>query len=139
MLLRNPLATPYYRATVVLARLCVSLATLIWSAIIIVNPGALAASRANYVWITHYVAPQWLGWSLGTIAAGQLAWILLTLPPVRLGALGYALLTFWWGLVFYSVSFGTPLLPTATACVAVILLLSIYAFISNPRTGSDKL
>lgn len=134
MILRNPLATPHYRAPVVLARGSVSLATFIWSAIVVANPNALFASRANYAWITEYLPADVLGWTLGIITAIQLLWLLLSLTPVRFGAVGYALLTFWWGLVFVSVAFGAgPLLPTATSCVFVILALSIYAFVASPK------
>lgn len=137
MILRNPFCHPYYRAPVVLARGSVNLATLLWSIFLLFKKDALVSSGAPYAWITNYVNEDVLAACFGVVALSQMLWLLLCLPPLRFGSIGYGILAFSWLTVWLSNLLGPHILhPTAASCVPVIAGLAFYGFISNPRSGN---
>lgn len=135
----NPLRHPFYKPTVVLARGCVNLATLIWSAVVIWKPDALVDAGAAYAWVVDYVPEDLIAWALGCVAFSQMGWLLLCLPPIRFGSVGYGLLAFAWAFVWLSILLGVHIHPTGAACVPVVVGLAFYGFISNPRANNGRM
>lgn len=129
----NPLRHPYYKPTVVLARACANIATLIWSIVVVIQKDALVTAHTSYAWIDSVVPEDLIAWCFGMVALSQTAWLLLCLPPVRFGSIGYGVQAFSWTFVWISMLMATPIPPTGAACVPIIAGLAIYGFISNPR------
>lgn len=135
ILMRSPLQSPYFSPQVVLARQCVNLCTIIWSAIVIYGADRLLGASSPYRWITVYVHEDIIAGVLGSIALAQFLCIWpLQLKPLKHGAWGYGLLAFCWGFVLFSIYFSsTTLFPTAGATVPIIFGLAFYGFVSIPK------
>lgn len=126
---------PYLYSGSVLAKACTLLATVIWSASVLWHPHALAYNP-NYTHLLHLIPTEdtWAWIFLGVVA--PLTWRLYSCTrPHLLNVFGYAVLTLlwcylWWGFVIS----GLPQ-PGALSSSTVVMLLSLYAFIANPRVA----
>lgn len=125
---------PYLYSGSVLARICTLIGTIIWCVVVLSHPTALAYNP-NYQHMLHFVNYE-DAWAWGLLlVAGSLAWRLLVCSRPRwLNFAGYAMLSLlwcylWWGTVIN----GQPW-PAGASASSVMALLSIYAFVSNPRS-----
>lgn len=134
-LLHSPLHNPYHYSVAVICRLAVCLATVLWSAIIMFEADDLS--------IIRYPAHALLGslfplraWAIGGLVASVPA-ILAQLSysaPRWVGAIAYASQMFFWSYLSFSIFANQrPIPPGAAACVFVVAVMSIYAFVANPR------
>jgi hypothetical protein len=123
---------PYFYSSTVLAKICVNLATLIWSAIVLYKPNALATTSYGYVldWFNEdVVAMLYMAVSLAhfvcLLAHGRPRWY---------SYLGYFAMMLGWGAVWMAVLMHTgPIQPTSLSASTVIFFLSVYAFIAMPK------
>lgn len=124
---------PYLYSGSVLARVCTLLGTIIWGGVVIAHPAALAANP-NYRHLLHIVNSEdvW-GWGV-LVVAGLLAWRLFTCAPPRwLNVLGYSGLALLWTYLWWGTVINGQPWPAGASASSVMMVLSIYAFVSNPR------
>lgn len=131
------LCNPYHRAGAVVARIAVCSATLIWSLIVLTVDNALAPTSYGAA-LTKYVPED--AWGIGgaLVSGGMLYRIIAKCRPHPVGIIGYGAMLLWWGFVAAVLLLSQrPVQPTATACVLVITVLAVQAFIATPRRGPD--
>lgn len=134
-LLHSPLHNPYHYSVAVICRLAVCLATVLWSVLILIEADDLGVIRYPAHALLSSFAPL-RAWAVGGLVAsvpaimGQLRYY----PPHWIGALAYASqMLFWTYLSFSIFANQRPIPPGAAACVLVVAVMSIYAFVANPR------
>ena len=143
MVIRNPFSNPHYLAGSVLARLAVNFATLIWSIVVLSTRDVLISAPTAYAWVTGYVHEDLLASALGALALTQLIWLAAHWPPIRwhgapVCSLGYGTMAAAWAFALGTIIFGSrPIQPTSTACVSVVVMLALFAFVSNARGPGD--
>ena len=127
---------PYQYSGAVIAKLSVCLATIVWAAMVIVYPNATGANP-NYAHMLRIVPDEDV-WAvgLGVIAALLVIRILICARPHRIGVAGYFVLGLFWTYLWFGLLFAPRPWPTGAAAGTVVMVLSLYAFIANPKRGS---
>lgn len=130
MLLQNP----YQFSAVITAKVAVNVASLIWSTIVIYKENALASTFIYYGNITRFLSEDIFASILLAISLIQLIRLVFRSKPIMIGGIGYAILTLFWMYIWWNiiVSIG-PIQPASFSAVTVLVALSIYAFVANPR------
>ena len=127
---------PYHYAASIVAKLATNAATVIWAIHVLIDPTALSLGRFSYYGLMLEVAPA-RAWALAAILLSLFGiWRLWRKsPPIWLGAVGYAVLMLFWSYIALAINFlmERPVPPAGAACIAVVAILSVYAFVSNPR------
>lgn len=130
------LANPYLYSATILARIAVLFATIVWSVLVMVDPVKIDPSRYPvYSDMVAVMPPRaWAGGGI-FICAVAFARIWMHCRPHWSGPILYAAIMGFWSYLSASVFFsGTPIPPAAAACILTVALLSVFAFVSNPKT-----
>lgn len=124
---------PYLYSGSVLAKACTLLGTVVWCGIVLVFPQAMSTNR-NYEHMLR-VLPSEDAWAIGfLVVALPLTWRLSSCArPRKLGILGYALLALLWTYLWWGTVINGQPWPAAASASTVMMVLSLYAFIANPR------
>lgn len=137
---RDVLQNPYHYSGVILARITVNVATMLWAAVVIVKADALkmwpGSALLGYAMTENQLAVLLL--IMSCVASGR---ILFHSKPMAIGALlyaGFALLWMYvWASLVIAVWLGlTSLRPGQIACVTVVTCLSVFAFVANPKRNA---
>lgn len=124
---------PYLYSGAVLAKACTLLATAIWCLVVITRDQALALNP-NYAHLLRLIPNEdtW-AWCLLLLLA-PMCWRLYSCSrPHWYSILGYAVLALFWAYLWWGIIMSGRAWPTAAASSTVMLLLSLSAFIANPR------
>jgi hypothetical protein len=134
----SPLRNPYHNSGAIVARLAVSVATLIWSVIVLLVDDALRPTSYGDI-LTRYASEDMYAWAAFCAAAPSIYRIVRQSRPHPLGIVGYVMMMAGWGFVASILILSQrPIQPTSTACTLTITALAVYAFLANPRLkGSD--
>ena len=124
---------PYLYSGSVLAKACTLLGTIIWCGVVLSHPSALSRNP-NYQHLLHIVGYEdaWGGVFLGVSLL--LAFRLYRCNPPRWpNMIGYALLALLWTYLWWGAVINGQPWPAAASASSVMMVLSIYGFVSNPR------
>lgn len=124
---------PYLYSSTVVARSSVCVATLIWSFVVLLLPNA-TGSNPNYRHMLDLL-PNENVWAFALLAISlpMLVRLFACSPPRKIGALFYAALTLFWSFLWWGIVISPQVWPTGMAASTVVMGLSIYAFVANPR------
>lgn len=136
-LLPRLLDNPYQYSGQVVSKLCVNVATAIWSSIVIWKTDALVTwpgSASLFLWIHEDLVAL----LLLILSFSATLRLLFRSAPLRIGACVYGVfLLLWlytWSTLIVAVSTGvTQLRPGQIAGVTIVTALAMFAFISNPK------
>lgn len=127
---------PHHYAASIVAKLATCLATIIWAVVVLSRQNALEPDRFSFYAVMTNIMPE-DNWALFSLffAAGGVYTLIAKTKPRWWGGIGYALQTMFWSYlagtyVFFS---PLPLRPATAASIIVIAILSVYAFVANPR------
>lgn len=141
-LLASVLNNPYQYSGQVIAKLSVNLGTMIWAAVVMWKPGALATwpGPGSTLPILHEDLFAAIVFVLAAVASARL---IFKSVPVKLGACVYGIFLLLWLYTFITllIAIGTgatALRPGQLAGVTVVTALAIYAFVSNPKRTGDE-
>lgn len=139
---RSVFANPYHRSGAIVARLSVSFATIIWALIVMYKPNALASWPGSDV-INLAGGENHIAFGLLLASLIAIARVVYHYRPIRIGACIYGLMALLWvyslTTLFVSIEDGrTALRPGQVACISVITVLALFAFVSNPRRDRPK-
>lgn len=124
---------PYQFSGTIMAKIAVNLATIFWSAIVLYKDGALSPF-VGYSRILSIANENTVAALLIIVSIIQMIRIVRCSKPLLLGISGYALLTLFWMNVWWNIVINPgPIWPASFSSVSVIVLLSLYAFIANPK------
>ena len=131
------LRNPYYHAGVIVARLAVNVATLIWSVVVLGWENALAPASYGAI-LTNLAHENLWAAGFGILSLCSLYRLCRKSPPHPIAIVIYGALLLAWGFVEVIILFvQRPLQPTATATVSVIFALALYSFVANPKSRPD--
>ena len=136
------LQNPYQYSGRVIAKICVNVATIIWSLVVLCKENAL------YLWPGPQLSAGIIGENfvavlfivLASIATGRL---LLKSTPRALGACVYGSFLLLWIYTFTTLILAiasgvTALRPGQLAGVSVVTALAVFAFVSNPKPTNNE-
>lgn len=124
---------PYHYSAVIASRIAVSIATFIWSLIVLIKINALG-TFVTYAIILQYIHEDVVAAFLMIISVGNIYRLVRQCRPVFIGISSYAILTLFWMYVWWGIVINPgPIWPASFSSVSVIVILSLYAFISNPK------
>lgn len=125
---------PYLYSGSVLAKAATLLASLIWAVLIVTTPGAMAVNP-NYQHLLHVIPNEdvW-GWLLIALLLPMIWRIYSCSRPRWYGVAGYAVLALFWAYQWWGFLILEPVRSSAIATTSSLMLLSLYAFVSNPRS-----
>ena len=131
------LDNPYLYTGQLIAKLSVNLATMIWSAVVFVKPGALSTWPGR-VFADTARGEDWLSILLFLLALAATLRLLFKSVPLNMGACVYGIfLLLWlytWSTLVLAIYEGiTAMRPGQLAGVTVITALAVFAFVSNPK------
>lgn len=129
------LSHPYWGSGPLIAKTAVSLATVLWGAAVVLEHNPLDPAEFPLYMTMVWVMPA-NHWGVGAFLIGVTAFARLVMrkPPVPIGACGYfAMMMFWSYLAVTIFTLPLQLRPAQASAVFVIGVLSIYAFLANPR------
>ena len=124
---------PYHYTAAVIAKACTCLATIIWCVVVLSNAGAME-NNPNYRRLLDLGVNEdtWAGAVL--VVSSPLLWRLLSCsPPKWIGVIGYALFALLWTYLWWGIVMSGHPWPAGAASSTIVMLLSLYAFIANPR------
>lgn len=126
-------ANPFHTPSVIIARLSVTIATMIWSLIVLVNADALSVTRYGSLLVA--VVPENVTAAILLAISGTLFYrIIAHSTPHVLAVAGYGALVVGWAFVYFMLFFSPgPVLPTLTAWLTIGLGLSIYSFVATAK------
>mgnify|MGYP006921301424 CR=1 FL=1 len=136
------LQNPYQYSGQVIAKMCVNVATIIWSIVVLFKPDAL----------THWPGPQLSAGIVGenfvaalfiVLASIATARLLIKSTPRALGACVYGAFLLLWlytltTLILAIASGVTALRPGQLSGVIVVNALAVFAFVSNPKKTNNE-
>lgn len=137
MRLRSLLENPYHYSGAVLARVTVCIATMLWSAIVLVKQDALAQWLGAALFsLAQYENPIAAGFFM--VAGVGLYRIIYQSKPIRVGACIYGLMALLWSYTFITLILAvytgeTTLRPGQVSAIFVVTVLALFAFITNPK------
>jgi hypothetical protein len=128
---------PHHYAASIVSKLAVNSATVIWAVHVLLDPKAMSSGRFSYYTLMlEYLSPS--AWAcLATVLSFIGIYRLWAKsPPIWIGGIGYAVLMLFWSYIAIAVNFLTPrpVPPAGAAAIAIVAVLSVYAFVANPRT-----
>jgi hypothetical protein len=126
---------PYQYSATILAKGCVNTATILWSVVVLLKRDALSPFT-SYRPMLSVMSEDYWALCLIVTSVIMLYRLVTCKPPRKIGVLAYMVLgifwaNIWWGIVIQP----GPFWPAAFGSVTVVLLLSLFAFISNPKPG----
>lgn len=125
-------ANPHHVAGSVMAKLTVNIATILWSTVLLSKRDSLIASGSRYAFITEYLDENYIAAFFGLIAVAQTACLWTHREPTMLRNVGYAVLSFSWGFIFFVIAFREgPIQATSFATSGTIALVALYAFLDG--------
>lgn len=132
------LSNPYHYSGAIVARLAVSVATIIWSVIVLLQTDALARWPGASV-ITRYIHEDAFAWFMMVISIMAIYRIVRQSKPIKLGACIYAVMALLWAYTFASlmvaIHYGETILrPGQVSAILAVTVLALFAFISNPKS-----
>lgn len=136
-ILHRVLSNPYLYSATILARIAVLFATAFWSGMVMLYPDRLNPGRYPMYAEMLAIMPARL-WAAGglVICTIALARIWFHCRPHWTGPILYANLMGFWVYLSASLFMGSlHIPPAAAACITTVALLSIFAFVANPKTG----
>ena len=126
-------ANPFHAPGVIIARLAVTGATMIWSLIVLSNTDALSVTRYGHM-LAAVVRENVVAVVFLAISGTLFYRILAHSEPRKLAVSGYGSLVVGWGFVEYMLLLSPgPLQPTAVSWVSVGLILAIYSFVATAK------
>lgn len=142
-MLRDLLRNPHQYAAAILAKICVNLATMIWSVIVLSDRDAL--SRWPGYSIIHAFdfygnvgGERVLAIALLIMSIFGLLHLIRRSVPIPIGSLLYAAMLLVWLYVWFSIIFYSHEVysgPSQFASVTIVTALAVFAFISNPKAN----
>lgn len=124
---------PHVYAGAVVAKVSTCVGSLIWGVLVVLFPAA-TSSNVNYEHMLHLI-PNEDVWGAGVagLAVGVL-WRLITCkPPMKFGFVAHGLLALFWTYLWWGLVMGDKLWPAGVSAGTVLMLLSLYGFVSNPK------
>ncbi len=119
------------RKSVLLARWCAYIASVIWAALVLLQADVTRLSQ--YASLMYGQEDVW-GAIIGSMAALMLIRVWRGMAPSPLGLAAHVLLTTFWMYILFSLYFTSPFVyPTAGSTVPVIVLLHLYGLIGSQR------
>jgi hypothetical protein len=136
-MLASLLDNPYQYSGQVLAKLCVTIATVIWACVVLWKPGALVLWPGSSYFFTP-AGEDLLAASMLILSLCAFLRLLFRSVPLIVGAAVYgAFLLVWlytWATLVFAIYAGiTAMRPGQLAGVTVVTALAMFAFISNPK------
>lgn len=129
--------SPHYAPAAIAARAAVNVATIIWSVIVLSREHALDSTRFVAYRSMLRIAPE-DGWALLALlcSLSGMARLVAKSRPHWTSAIGYFLMMLFWNYLALSllVYAAFPLPPATAAGITVVAGLSLYAFVSNPKS-----
>jgi hypothetical protein len=119
------------RKSVLLARWCAYLASVIWGVLVLAQLDVTRMSQ--YASLMYGVEDVWAG-CIGSMALFMMARMWFRRSPVLIGLMIHVLLTTFWMYILFSLYFTSPFVyPTAGSTVPVIVILHLYGFTGSQR------
>lgn len=134
---RGVLFNPYHYSGAVIARLAVSFATIVWAVIVLVKRDALIRwPGANL--ITDYVGENVFAVCMLFLASIALYRLVYQVKPLKIGGCLYFMMALLWVYTFASLALAiyygeTALRPGQVSAILIVTVLSLFAFIANPK------
>ena len=127
------LKNPYHYCGAVIARLAVSVATAIWSLVILSKTNALGPTTYGPT-LTELAPENVYGGFFLALAVGLIYRLCRPSKPHWLGIVSYGILFFKWMFILAFICFNDgPIWPTTLSTVVVIAVLALYAFLAMPK------
>jgi len=135
---RDIFSNPYHYSGAILARLSVSVATMIWCVVVLVKRDALIRWPGSNV-ITSFLGEDLFACGMLVLSFIAVYRLLRQSKPVRLGVCIYCLMALLWvytlaTLVLAIYGGETALRPGQVSAILVVTVLSLFAFIVNPKS-----
>jgi hypothetical protein len=136
------LTNPHQYAATVLAKLCINVATLIWSFLVLWKPGAIrlwpGADFVEHLAIGSFEGEDTFAVFLAITSIISCVRLILHAKPIPLGSVIYGILATFWMYVLFSLVIAiqlgiTAMRPGQLASIIVITALALFAFIANPK------
>ena len=129
----HALQNPYVYSSAIMAQLCTIAATMLWGVLIVVFPDAMG-SNPNYTLLLE-LCPYEDVWGVGVmLVAAITCWRVCTHhSPMVFGVVGHGLLALLWTYLWWGLIMGDRLWPTGISSATILMVLSVYAFIANPK------
>lgn len=124
---------PYQYSATILSKGCVNIATILWAIVVLAKKDALAPFSGYRPMLSLMSEDYWAIVMIVT-SVTMLYRLVTCKPPRKIGIIAYMLLggfwaNIWWGIVIQP----GPFWPAAFGSVTVVLVLSLFAFIANPK------
>lgn len=124
---------PYQYSATILAKGCVNTATVLWCAVVLFKRDALAPFGGYRPMLSLMSEDYWAAALLVT-SLTMLYRLVRCCPPRKIGVLAYMTLGGFWANIWWSIVIQPgPFWPAAFGAVTVMLMLSLFAFIANPK------
>lgn len=134
------LRNPHYAPAAITARGGVSCGTMIWGLVVLSREHALNGDRFVAYASMLKVLPE-DAWACIALCLSILGAVRLfaNAPPHWTDGIGYFVMMIGWNYFALSllVDYAFPLPPATMAGIAVVAVMSLYAFLSNARPGTD--
>lgn len=135
-MLEKILHNPYQYSATILAKGAVNIANICWCVVVLLKEDALSPFSSYRPMLALFPEDVW-AWGLLVLSSIMLYRLVRCMQPRKLGFLAYMLVVgfwsnIWWGIVIQP----GPFWPAAFASVTVVVLLALFAFISNPKRGA---
>lgn len=140
-LVASLLDNPYQYSGQVVAKLSVNLATMIWALVVLLKPDALARWPAP-LFVDNPICENILAGALLLLTVIATIRLVYKASPRKLGACVYGIFLLLWlytlATLLIAVQTGiTAARPGQLAGVAVVTILAVFAFVSNPKRHRD--
>lgn len=126
-------ANPFHAPGVIIARLAVTGATMIWSLIVLSNADALSVTRYGHMLAA--IVPENVTAVVFLAISGVLFYrIIAHSEPRKLAVAGYGALVVGWAFVEYMLLLSPgPLFPTSVSWTSIGLILAVYSFVATAK------
>lgn len=128
---------PHFSESSVLARVMINFATALWGIQVLWKPEALDAKRFPFYDTMLRIMNEDL-WAVGALILVCVGFVRMILgSSLRWwGSVGYAAMSLFWVYMdlSYVLEYRGIVHPSSFASLTVLAVLSVYAFVSNPRT-----
>lgn len=131
---------PYWGSGSLIAKTAVSLASVMWGLVVLVDHSPMEPAEFP-LYMTMVWAMPASHWGYGSVLLGLGTFLRLALrkPPIPIGSLAYfAMMMFWSYLAVSLWTLPLELRPAQASAVFVIGVLSVYAFLANPKHDPTK-
>lgn len=135
---REVFENPYHYSGAIIARLAVSFATIIWSVVVLFKQDALIRWPGSNI-INNFIGENTFAGAMLFLALVAIYRLIYHAKPVKIDSCIYFLMALLWVYTFASLAMAiyygeTTLRPGQLSAILAVTVLSLFAFIANPKS-----